>query len=315
MDFSELITESSCCKQLFADIAAGRVSHAYMLCGADKTAVEGAAAAFAGRLARKSDIIYVPYDRDADRIKTEDINALTEDCYLKPYDGDYKIYIVKNAHTMTDQAQNKLLKTLEEPPAGVVIILCAANPAQLLATINSRARKINMRPFPPESIYKLLIKSGAEESAAETAAVYGGGSITEAVRILSDNRLQVAVSMIFSMLANMKRSPDILHYSALFNKYKDIAGDILDFTAVAVRDIMSAAAGRPELVFTKQRLNDIIGLKADYPAAACAAIIEKTGYAKKRLYYNCNYQGVIDELLFSITEVKSLYADSYRDQV
>ena len=291
-----------------SDIAAGTVSHAYMLCGEDVIAAEGAAALFAQKLARKSDIIYIPFGEEQSKVKTEDINALAADCYLKPYDGDYKIYIVKNAHTMTDQAQNKLLKTLEEPPSGVIIVLCAANPAGLLNTIHSRSRKIAVPPFQPAALYRHFVSSGTGAEEANLASVYSGGSITAARRILSDKRYPDALALVFDMFSGMKRSPDILTYASRFAWYKDVAQDILDFMLIAARDVAAAACGKRELIFTKQRENDIMELAAGFTAEACAAIIDKIGYAKKRLHYNCNYQGVIDELLFSITEIRALCA-------
>ena len=310
IDYTALIEQSPCYKRLMSDISAGAVSHAYMLCGEDVIAAEGVAALFAQKLARRSDIIYVPFEADAAKVKTEDINTLAADCYLKPYDGDYKIYIIKNAHTMTDQAQNKLLKTLEEPPSGVIIILCAANPAGLLNTIHSRSRKIAVPPFTPDALYRHFTQNGVGTEEANLASVYGGGSITAAERILSDARYPAALSLIFDMFSGMKRSPDILAYAARFAQYKDIAQDILDFMLIAARDIAAASLDKRELIFTKRRADDIIALTADYSAEACAAVIDKIGYAKKRLYYNCNYQGVIDELLFSVTEIKNLYAAS-----
>ena len=305
-----LIESSNCTLQLLADISAGRVAHAYMLCGGDVLTGEGAASVFANKIAHKSDIITLPYDITSEKVKTEDINTLTEDCLLKPYGGEYKVYIIKNAHTMTDQAQNKLLKTLEEPPKGVVIILIAANPAQLLATVHSRSRQIAVQPYNAEDINKQLLKNGVKADEAALAAVYGGGSLTETERFLSDERFASAVSLIFDTFLNMRRSPDILKYATLLGKYQDIKREIIDFMLIAVHDIMSAAAGESGLVFTKSRLNDIMATAAAYPKQACAAVTEKISHAKKRLYYNCNFQGVIDELLFAITEVRAKYADS-----
>ena len=306
IDYNQLIEQSPCYTRLLSDINAGAVSHAYMLCGEDIIASEGAAALFAGKLARKSDIIYVPFG-DSEKVKTEDINNVVSDCLLKPYDGEHKVYIIKNAHTMTDQAQNKLLKTLEEPPKHVIFVLCAANPAGLLNTIHSRCRKIAVPPFPPDMLYRHFMQNGVRAQEAETASVYGGGSITAAERIMSDSRYNSALGLIFDMYINMKRSTDILPFAADLGRYKDIAQDALDFMLIAARDIAAAASNKTELVFTKGRIDDIMSLTACFSAAACSAIIEKIGWAKRRLYYNCNYQGVIDELLFSIAEIRNLY--------
>jgi DNA polymerase-3 subunit delta' len=72
---------------------------------------------------------------------SEEVNELIEESYLKPIEGDKKIFIVNRAESINHVAQNKLLKTLEEPPKGVHIIMGATNEHALLPTIKSRVKK------------------------------------------------------------------------------------------------------------------------------------------------------------------------------
>ena len=82
-------------------------------------------------------------------IGVEDIRSqLAGDIQIRPYNGNYKIYIIPDAEKMTVQAQNAILKTIEEPPEYAVIILLTANEQALLETIRSRCVILNLKPVP-----------------------------------------------------------------------------------------------------------------------------------------------------------------------
>jgi|GEM_PF-946744 len=91
-------------------------------------------------------------------------------------EGDHRIVVVHDAGAMNDSAQNKLLKTLEEPPDGTVLILCALHPGQLLQTVRSRCQKIGLGVVPTDDIERWLIDAhGATETAARQAAIGAQG--------------------------------------------------------------------------------------------------------------------------------------------
>lgn len=91
-----------------------------------------------------------------DPVKIEDIRQLKKDIGLRPYEGKFKVFIIDNAHTLTAEAQNALLKVLEEPPAMSLIILITSKPALLFKTIISRCRIIKFSSLPRQYLKSIL---------------------------------------------------------------------------------------------------------------------------------------------------------------
>ena len=81
--------------------------------------------------------------RPKKEILVDQIRTMVSDAYILPNEAERKVYILENADCMNIAAQNAALKLLEEPPAGVVILLCAVNPRQLLPTVRSRCTEVN----------------------------------------------------------------------------------------------------------------------------------------------------------------------------
>ena len=132
-----------------------------------------------------SDVIYVTSDGNS--LKEDVIGGLRKRLYEKPFDGSRTVLIIDRADTMTNVAQNMLLKTLEEPVETLNIILLSENSGELLPTIVSRAHLLRLKPVAAPVIQRFLIeKHGAEEREAAIAAAYSGGSPGKAVRLLKD---------------------------------------------------------------------------------------------------------------------------------
>lgn len=153
---------------LGADIRSGKAAHAYILSGptgsGKHTATRQICAAIActdrngdlpcGKCSQCHKILTdisadVRFIRREDRatIGVEQIRTVKEELYITPNDGDCKFYIIEDAQTMTPQAQNALLLSLEEPPEFVTFLLLATDPAALLETIRSRAPVLPMELF------------------------------------------------------------------------------------------------------------------------------------------------------------------------
>ncbi len=104
------------------------------------------------------DIIYV--DCEGNHISVDDIRTrVTAQVDIKPFAGEYKIFIISDANKMTEEAQNALLKTIEEPPEYCIIILISENPSLLLPTIVSRCVTLNTRPLDKNTIAEFLSKT------------------------------------------------------------------------------------------------------------------------------------------------------------
>lgn len=120
-------------------------------------------------------------------IRIYQVRELQERLSLRALEARHKVVIFVTAHAMNEEAQNALLKTLEEPPRDTVLILIASAPDKLLPTIRSRCSKASFGPLPVELIAKLVKaaagKKGIDDALAHQVAVMGGGSIARALSL------------------------------------------------------------------------------------------------------------------------------------
>ena len=111
------------------------------------------------------DVIYIHREEDKTTLGVEVIRNLRNDVYVAPNDLDVKVYIIEEAHLMTEAAQNAFLLTLEEPPAYVLFLLLCENAGVLLETVRSRAPVLRLQPVTPEEIREYLCRNRREAAA------------------------------------------------------------------------------------------------------------------------------------------------------
>lgn len=205
--FEDILGQDAIVRHFEDAIATGKLSHAYILAGEEgfgKHLLAGRTAAallcteegihpcgvcsscIQAEAGTNPDIIYVTHEKQL--ITVGDIRSqVVEDIQVKPYAGKYKIYIIDEAERMNEQAQNALLKTLEEPPAYAVIFLLAANTGSFLPTILSRCITLPLKPVKTQDIAELLTsRYNLPDYMARTCASFSGGSIGKAIRYASD---------------------------------------------------------------------------------------------------------------------------------
>ena len=156
------------------------------------------------------DIIYISHEKP-NSIGIEDIREqLISDVSIKPYTGPYKIYIVDEAEKMTVQAQNALLKTIEEPPAYAVILLLVNNGSTLLPTIASRCVTLNFKPVRDEVIKKYLMEElHVPDYQAEVSVAFAQGNVGKAKQIATAEDFTEMMDAAFRIL---KRGQDMEVY-------------------------------------------------------------------------------------------------------
>lgn len=193
----------------------------------------------------------------------------------KPITSNKKVYIINNSEKMTVDAQNCLLKTLEEPPEYACIILICSNEAQMLTTIKSRCTKLAFQELSKSEISEHLEKE-TNERVSETILNLAEGSIGRAIQIKDKEELYGSVENIINKLEQTKKS-EIWNSSEIIYKSADDISEILDYM-----NIKFFEKGKQH----PQYLN-------------CIQIVENT---KKRLKSNSNYNMTIDNLLLQIWE-------------
>lgn len=141
-------------------------------------------------LSSHPDLTIIQRLEDKTRILIDQIRSLQHTLILAPYESRYRIALLINFHEATDEAQNALLKTLEEAPEKVILLLTADSPESLLPTIASRCELMRLRPLPLADLEDALIKHWkTEKDQARRLSHLALGSPGTAVRYLQDERL------------------------------------------------------------------------------------------------------------------------------
>ncbi len=121
-------------------------------------------------------------------IKISSIRDLKKFISLDYSEIPYRIILISFAHLMSTEAQNALLKQLEEPPSGIVFILCTSSPSLLLDTIRSRCWEVNFAPLSSENISNILhTKFNVEKDEAEKISTFSNGSVTSALNLIDNH--------------------------------------------------------------------------------------------------------------------------------
>lgn len=219
---------------------------------------------------------FVLISPDGNNIKIEQIRDIQKRIQEKPIISEKKVYIIDNADLMTTEAQNCLLKTLEEPPEFAVIILIGSNSNTFLPTIKSRCTIMNFNKISDEEITKYLREKCDVKNIDQNMLYMYQGSIGKALEL---KEKQEEYKNIENIINNINRYDliDFINNAEILYKSKEEINDILDYINV--------------ILFNKA--------KDEYLYTNCIQIVENT---KKRLKQNANYDMSIDNMLFNIWE-------------
>lgn len=245
-----------------------------ILCFADEKPCNKCESCIAFDGENNPDVIII--DEEEKSIKTESIKKMVKGVYEKPLKSSKKIYIINDSEKMTKEAQNSLLKTLEEPPEYVVIILITENENLLLNTIKSRCTKIKFNNLNKNEVKQILKTNYQIESISENVLELAQGSVKKTLSAIDKEENINAIKEVFSDIDNINII-DLLNKKDSILKNKDDAQEILNYINMEL--------------FKKTNEN--------IKYATCINIVEQT---KERLKKNSNYDMTIDNLLLKIWE-------------
>ena len=325
--FKDIIGHEQIIEHLQNAITMDKVSHAYILNGPDKAGKKMIAEAFAMTLQcekkennpclechsckqainhNQPDIIYVQHEKP-NTLSVDDIrDQVNRDIDVKPYASRYKIYIIDEAEKMNVQAQNALLKTIEEPPAYAIILLLTSNADAFLPTIRSRCVTLNLKVVPDKMIKKYLMEQrGVPDYQADVCVAFAQGNVGKAIALASSedfNELKASAVQL------MKRIKDIDLYELTeavkqISEYKLQINDYFDIMMIWYRDILlyKATLDVNGLIF-KDEVYDIKKQASKSSYNGIETILEALEKAKLRLNANVNFDLVMELLLLTIKE-------------
>ena len=152
--FKEVVCQDNIKKILTNQLDTGEVKQAYLFCGSAGTGKTTSARIFANEVNGGKG---KPIEIDgASNNGVDNIRNIIDDCRMKSLDSKYKVYIIDEVHMLSIGAFNALLKVLEEPPKGVIFILCTTDPHKIPATILSRVQRFQFKRIPQNEVVKRL---------------------------------------------------------------------------------------------------------------------------------------------------------------
>lgn len=325
--FQDIIGQEQIVTHLQNAIDSGKIAHAYIINGERSAGKEFIANVFAMALQCEADknkpcgqcrsckqsqnqnnpdIIKVLHEKP-NTIGVEDIRQkINNDIAIKPYSSPYKVYIVNEAEKMTVQAQNALLKTLEEPPAYAVILLLTTNLETMLPTILSRCVTLNMRPVADELVKQYLMSQiKIPEYKAEVCVAFARGNLGRAKALAASEEFDNIKNEAVTLLKYIK-DMEIHEVVAAIKKISDYQFDIhdyLDILLVWYRDVLLFKATNDvnHLIF-KDEIQYIRKVADRSAYEGIEIIIEALEKAKARLKANVNFDLTMELLLLTIKE-------------
>ena len=327
-NFKDIIGQESIKKHLQTAIKTGNLSHAYIINGEYGSGRQTIASALAKTIQCQSktddtdacgvctsckqaeshnhpDIKYITHDKTS--ISVNDIREqLNNDISIIPYSSEYKIYIIPDANKMTEQAQNALLKTIEEPPVYAIIILLTENCDSLLPTIRSRCVTLTMNPVEKDKICTYLEnKFQLEPEQAQIAANYCQGNIGKAIRFASSSDFIEMKNQVLKLLKNLDSMDiaSIIDTIKEFSTRKNDINDYLDLMLLWYRDV---------LMFKVTKDANLLLYSDEYSAISEQAtkrdyenienIIAAIDKAKVRLKANVNFDVTIELMILAMKD-------------
>jgi len=299
-------------------IVQGRLSHAYLFTGAAQVGKATLARAFAQALCcecatgvpcgecrtcrrvaegRYPDVQYLQATKNA--LQIDQVRALQADAALSPLEGRYRIFILREIEQATLPAANALLKTLEEPPPQVVLLLTSALRDRVLPTIVSRCQVIGLRPLPLEQVRSALeMRWGVEPERAALLARLSSGRLGWAVGAHADAGLWSARSRLLDELLSLLEEGYLgrLAYSEQLSRHPDMLDLALGLWTIWWRDVILVQRGLPDTIVNVDRRVQLLQQAELYrPEQAEGAVMDLVQTAR-RLKANVNVRLALDVL-------------------
>ena len=327
MGFNNIIGHEEIIRHLKNAIEAGKISHSYIFTGEKGSGKKLLAGTFAATLQCEAggtepcqkcdsckkamgknhpDIIMVSHEKPGTITIDEIRDQVIHDVDIRPYYSPYKIYIIADADMMTPQAQNALLKTIEEPPEYAVIMLLTNNIGGLLPTIQSRCVRLDRKVVNDGLVKKYLMEHlHVPDYQAEIDASFAQGSIGKAKEAATSQEFAEMTQNALRILkyANTMEVYELSDAIKNLSAEKQNINDYLDIFQFWFRDVLMFKATREidNLVF-KQEINYIKEQAKVRSYENLEKILDSIQKTKVRLKANVNFELALELLFLTIRE-------------
>ena len=214
-------------------------------------------------------------------ISIDQVREVQREASLLPYEGRHRVFIFEAAERLSEEAANSLLKTLEEPPDGVILVLLASDAGAVLPTILSRCRRIDLRPAPSQTIVEFLRgHNGIDEDKIREIAALSSGRIGWAARAADDPRIVERVSDTLDAIEGVVQGSLTSRFeyaeqlAGRFTGDRDAVYAELDLWLSWWRDVLLTSQRKHELVSNVSRAESLADISGRMPASEVGGAIK-----------------------------------------
>lgn len=250
------------------------------------------------RIKNNTDLDTKVYPKNGEKLLVSDSNEIVSEAFVKPVNMANKIFLINNIDVSTEEAQNKLLKVLEEPPKNVYFILSAKSENKVLPTIRSRCEKIKVSPLSIEEIENVCKD--------KLACILGGGYLGKTLLLEKDEELKYLCNFVVSLFVEMKSSKDVLKFSKAFVSSREKFDLILEIMSLCIEDIIKIKCESENLCKLTPYLRDLKDVEPEFSVEALCEYEKEISEFRKKLDYNANVTVLVDNFLLKLLEVKYL---------
>ena len=319
LNFNELIFSSKAYNMVSLDSKLERISHAYLFLSKDENYLYRFCEAVSKLLINLKDSENVEKNNlriekhihpdvkffgEEKGVDSETASKIVDDANYSPFESDKKIFVLLNVHLMNESAQNKILKTIEEPPKNTYFILAGNSANKLLPTIISRVKQIELDEIASDKISKLLIDSGVEKTKAEICADSAIGNASYAEKLATDDGFVDFYNQIVSAFFEINGSRDVLKYSVYFNAKTIDKKEFLNIFMTMARDVSMLISKADNLVINKASVTKLKVVASMLNLNATNELVAECLKQKKNLEFNVGSTSIVDSVLFKLAEVK-----------
>lgn len=325
MGFDEVFGNAPAKKSLMRALSLNRISNAYVLEGIAGVGKRLAAEVFARGLVCESaenapcdtcpacrkakqnghpDIIHLTNRSGKASIGVDDVREqILNEVYFKPYMAARRVFIIGDGDALSIEAQNALLKVLEEPPSYVTFLICVTKQDKLLDTVLSRSCVIPFFPLPNEEVASYLAAQFGESEKTRLFARLSQGSIGAAVSLASDeNTERLFEESIACILRLKKNAANVRETVDFLVNEKEHIGEITDFCQTFLRDCVFVQSGLTHQVIYENKQSEMRVFCDGIRKKSLISAFDRLTEFRLRLKQNLNYNASVSETVMRIWE-------------
>ncbi len=325
--FNDIVGHELICKKLRQGIDTGKSVSAYLFSGPEGIGKKTVSRAFAAALLCQSpkdgeachtcpscrlfeagshpDFLVLSTAEDKKSIGIDPVREqIIKEAYVRPFHAERKVFVIENGELLTTDAQNALLKILEEPPAYAVFLLLSSAPDQLLETIRSRCLKLQLTPLSSKdcrAYFQALPETDAQKKAL--AASFSQGILGKGLKIIQDeNYYQLYTETVSQLIGLCRHRSAPVDFEQFLTQNKEQVHNVIDFMLMFFRDCLRTRLSGNKSLICADRSCDVKSFSDACSAQSIVRLMESTVSFRKRLLQNAGFTIAVLELLTNMQE-------------